>query len=196
MNFKELEQIIFKTSSNLMRKSGEKVFRDGLVSNIKGKKIDNIYHIYGDVLNNLNHNKYKTYIKINLSNKKLDSVSSTCDDFKEISINKNLFMCEHLTAIAYKFLSLLHKKKGKEDNSFRKLPEDKKAKVEVGIDVKITCKSWKGITNYELEFRLGREHKYLITDLKNFIFSLNNGETIFFNNQFTYNPSQHTICTN
>ena len=28
MNFKELEQILFKISSNLMRKSGEKVFRD------------------------------------------------------------------------------------------------------------------------------------------------------------------------
>ncbi|MBI6871609.1 DEAD/DEAH box helicase [Clostridium aciditolerans] len=196
MNFNELEQIIFKTSSNLMRKSGEKIFRDGLVSNIKGKKIDNIYHIYGDVLNNLNHNKYKTYIKINLSNKKLDSVSCTCEDFKEISINKNLFMCEHLTATGYKFLSILHKKKGKEDNSFKKLPEDKKTKVEVGIDVKITCKSWKDETNYELEFRLGRDHKYLITDLKNFISSLNKGETIFFNNQFTYNPSQYTICTN
>jgi hypothetical protein len=28
MNLKELEQMLFKTSSNLMRKSGEKVFRD------------------------------------------------------------------------------------------------------------------------------------------------------------------------
>lgn len=196
MNLKELEQILFKTSSNLMRKSGEKIFKGRLVSNIKGKKIDNIYHIYGDVLNKFNQDKFKTHIKINLSSKKLDGVNCTCDDFKVICINKKLFMCEHLTATAYKFIDSLHKKKHREDDSLKKFFKNNKEKVEVSIDVKITCKSWKDITNYELEFRLGCGHKYLITDLKNFIISLKNHKSIFFNNQFTYNPFEYKIRDN
>lgn len=107
MRLKELEQIIFKPASSLMKKRGEKVFRDGLVSNIKGRKIENVHHVYGDVLNNINYKEFKTHIKINLLNKKLDGVSCTCNDFKDISINRNIFMCEHLTATAYKFLNLL-----------------------------------------------------------------------------------------
>ncbi|WP_415875197.1 hypothetical protein [Clostridium sp.] len=51
-----------------------------------------------------------THIKLNLKNKKLEDVRCTCDDFKEFSKNQPLFMCEHLTGTAYKFLSLMNKK--------------------------------------------------------------------------------------
>ncbi len=192
MNLKELEEIIFKPSSNFMRKSGEKIFKEGLVSNIKGKNIDNAYHIYGDVCNSANEKKFKTHIKVNLLNKKLEDVSCGCNDFKDISINKKLFMCEHLTASAYKFFSLFYKKKVAKNEELKRLSEDNK-KVQLDIDVKITYKSWKGTINYELEFRLGQGHKYLITDLKNLIFHLDNKTSISFNSQFTYNPMKYVI---
>lgn len=195
MNIKELEQIIFKPSSNIMRKIGEEIYRNGLVSDIRGRKIENIYHIYGDVLNNINHNQLKTYIKINLSDKKIEEVSCACDEFKETSRAKKLVMCEHLTATAYKFLSLLNKKKDKKSESLKILPKEKIEKTEVGIGIKVTHKSWKGKTDYELEFRLGFQHKYLITDLKNFISNLDQEKKIYFNNQFTYNPKEHVISS-
>lgn len=196
MNLKELEQIIFKPSSNLMRKMGEEVLENGLVSNIKGKKIESIYHIYGDILNHINEVEFKTHIKINLLSKKVEGVRCTCDNFREFSRNKNLFMCEHLTATAYKFLSLSYKKKAMENKSLKKLPRDKMIKIETGIHVNVIHKSWKDSSKYELEFRLGLRNKYLINDLKKFILDLENKKSIFFNNQFTYNPSEHIISPN
>ncbi|WP_411680744.1 DEAD/DEAH box helicase [Clostridium thailandense] len=196
MNLKELDQIIFETSSNLMKKNGEKIFRNKLIYNVKGKKIDNIYHIYGNVLNNINKDEAKTHIKVNLSNKKLHSVECTCNDFKEISINKKLFMCEHLTATAYAFLSLLYKKKSRKEDTNENPSQSKKIKVEVDIDVKIICKSLKNTTSYEVEFRFGHEHKYLITDLRNFIVHLDNKEDILFNNHFVYNAKKYVISSN
>lgn len=196
MNLKELEQIIFKPSSNLMRKMGEEVLENGLVSNIKGKKIENIYHIYGDILNHIDEIEFKTHIKINLLSKKVEGVRCTCDNFKEFSRNKSLFMCEHLTATGYKFLSLSYKKKAIGNKSFKKLHGDRAEKIKISIDVNVVCKSWKDSSNYELEFRLGLRNKYLINDLKKFIFDLDNGKSIFFNNQFTYNPSEHVISHN
>ncbi len=192
MNLKELEEIIFKSSSDFMRKSGENIFKQGLVSNIKGKNIDNVYHIYADVSSGINGIKFRTYVKINLINKKLEDVRCSCNDFKEISINKKLFMCEHLTASAYGFLSLFYKKKAYKNEEAKRLVENNK-KVQLDIDVKVYYKYWKDMVNYELEFRLGQGHKYLITDLKNFIFHFDNKTSISFNSQFTYNPMKYVI---
>ncbi|WP_027623794.1 SNF2-related protein [Clostridium lundense] len=193
MNLRELEEIIFKTSSNFMRKKGESIFKEGLVSNIKGKKIDNIYHIYGDVLKYNNGDNIKTHIKVNLLHKKLDGVSCTCDDFKEISMNKKLFMCEHLNATAYKFLSLLFNKKVAGNEKIKKSYKRDEEKIPVNIDVKITCRSWKSKTNYELEFWLGVEQTHLINNLRSFIRDLDNKKDIFLNDRFIYNHKENII---
>ena len=105
MKLKELENIVFKSSSILMRSEGEKAFNSGLVTKIKGKKIDNIYHIYGCVRNTTKSSELNTHIKIDLLKKKLDGVKCTCEDFKESSTTGYLFMCSHLTATAYSFFS-------------------------------------------------------------------------------------------
>ncbi|KAJ50089.1 SNF2 family DNA or RNA helicase [Clostridium tetanomorphum] len=196
MNLKELQEIILKSSSNFMRKKGQEIFKNGLVFNIKGKKIDNIYHVYGDVLNYNNQEKVKTHIKVNLLYKRLDGVSCTCDDFKEISINKKLFMCEHLNATAYKFLSLIYNKKSSKNGEIKKSSKMYKKNIPVSFDVKITCKSWKSKTNYELEFWLGVEYKHLITDLRSFIRNLDDERDIFFNDRFTYNHKVNSISVN
>ncbi|MDW8800790.1 DEAD/DEAH box helicase [Clostridium sp. A1-XYC3] len=189
MNIKKLEEIIFKPASNLMKKTGEEVFKRGLVSGIRGRKIENFYHIYGDVLNAVTHNEFKTHIKINLSDKKVEAVSCGCSDFKELSKTRKLFMCQHLTGTGYKFLNQLYKKKENQ----KELPKKEIEKDKVAVGIKVTHKLWKGVTTYELEFRLGFEHKYLIDDLRSFISALDKEKKIYFNNQFAYNPVNHEI---
>lgn len=92
-----------------MRKEGKKAFKEGLVNNIKGKKIENIYHIYGCVSNDIRSKEFNTHIKINMLKKCLDGVECTCEDFKEALAEGNSFMCSHLTGTAYKFFSLASK---------------------------------------------------------------------------------------
>lgn len=195
MNVKELKEIIFKPASNLMRKSGEDIFKKGLVSSVRGKKIDNMYIVYGDVVNNVKQDELKTYIKINLANKRLEEVRCSCEDFKELSQYKSMFMCEHLTATAYKFLHLLYKKNEKGRESSNKVSTDNPQKVGLDFDIYLACKSLQNKIQYEVEFRIGVGHKHLITDLRGFIRAFENKESIFFNNQFAYNPKEHRITT-
>ena len=67
-----------------MKSQGEKVFNNGLVIRIKGKKINNMYNIYGRVKNDTKSCELNTHIKIDLSKKKLEGIKCTCDDFKEV----------------------------------------------------------------------------------------------------------------
>ena len=202
MNLQEIENIIFKPASNIMRKMGEEVFETGLISSVKGKKIENIYHIYGAVLTTGSHSEIKTHIKINLRDKHLEEVRCTCEECKEISKNKRLFMCEHLTGTAYKFLNLMENRKPKVKDVFKKaeenLPKERnlhkeEKRILIDIDIKIIHKSTKAISNYEVEFRLGSVHKHLITDLRNFIFNFDQGKSIYFNDSFTYTSKEYMV---
>ena len=103
MNLEQLKNIVFKLSSNIMRSEGEKIYNSGLVFKINGKKINDIYHIYGNVRNSTKSNELSTHIKIDLLKKKLDGLDCTCDDFKDAAKAGHLFMCSHLTATAYRF---------------------------------------------------------------------------------------------
>jgi SNF2 family DNA or RNA helicase len=176
-----------------MKEKGEKLFRDGLVSNIKGKKIEGVYHIYGEIINNSNSNGFNTYLKVNLLNKQLVSVECNCQEFKEHSAHKSLYMCEHIIATVYKLLSLIYNRTVRDNKLLKDLPTKNREKIEVGIDVRISHKKWKGITNYELEFRLGTGHKFLISDLKGLVCAIDNKKSFYFNNQFIYNPVNYAI---
>ena len=105
MNLKELENIIFKSSSIIMRREGEKSFNSGHVIRINGKNISNTYHIYASVTNSTKSNELNTHIGIDLAKKRLEGVKCTCEDFKKGSNMGYLFMCSHLTATAYMFFS-------------------------------------------------------------------------------------------
>ena len=107
LKLNELKAIVFKSASNAMKKEGEKVFDKGLVTYFKGKKIENIYHIYGRVKDKNELKEFNTHIKINLHKKKLDGAKCSCDEFKEFASNGYTLMCSHITATSYKFFSLL-----------------------------------------------------------------------------------------
>lgn len=132
-----------------MKKEGEKAFKEGLVSNIKGKKIENIYHIYGVVKNKAGTKEFNTHIQINLSNKKLEAVKCTCDDFKELSANGYSLMCEHLTASAYRFFSLLSKNNVNENGTEQKLDDDRNYRSEINMTARLARKVSGDSTYYE-----------------------------------------------
>lgn len=193
MDLKELEQIIFKPSSMFMRKEGEEILKRGLVSNVSGKKIDNTYHIYGRIKRPIGELEFRTHLTIDMVNKKLAAVSCNCDTFNELSIHKNLFLCQHITATAYRFLNLYEEKTRNSNDDTNKKLGKRKEKIQLELDIKIISRAWKDFINYEFEFRVGSEYKYLIKDLKSFINSIEKNETVFFNEQFSYNPKENFI---
>ena len=92
-----------------MKKEGEDAFNKGLVTYFKGKKINDIYHVYGRVKDK--NKEVNIHIKINLQKKKLEGAVCSCDEFKECASSGYTLMCIHINATAYKFFSLLPKDK-------------------------------------------------------------------------------------
>lgn len=116
MKQSELKSVILNSASERMKKEGQIAFDNGLVTYIKGKNIEKIYHIYGRVKDKNKVKELNTHIKINLINKKLEKVECSCDEFKELSSNGYTYMCSHLTATAYKFFSLLPNEENRDNN--------------------------------------------------------------------------------
>lgn len=185
MKLNELKNMVFMSSSELMRSLGEKAFNSGLVIKIKGRKINKMYHIYGLVNNDIKSCELNTYIKIDLSKKKLDGIKCTCDDFKEVATTGLSFMCSHLTATAYSFLSLVAKnnseKTGEEEKSQRdeKSDENKSGEkirnyesnnqVKKSI-IKLNRIATKGLIYYEVQYQIGMEKTKIEPDgLKTFL---------------------------
>lgn len=166
MNLKALEEMIFKPSSSLIKKYGEEIFRKNLVSNLKGKRIENMYHVYGDVKDlNLTH---RVHIKLDIQGNTLEGATCNCEEYREISRYKKIFMCKHINAVSYKFLDSLYKKKYGESSYVQGYEKDA-----LELDVKIEYKKWEKDDNYILEFRAGSKNKVLIKDLKAFVKELN-----------------------
>lgn len=176
-----------------MRKRGEVIFKGGLVSSIKGTKVDDKYSIYGIVLEERSKKDFKTFIKVDLVNKRLEGVNCTCEDYKAISVDKQLFICEHLSATVHKFLHSMARKDSKREIGVESTAKNNSVKIMIEIDLKLSQRVWKGVTSYEVEIWLVYKHKYPVIDLKEFISSLKNRGEIFFNNIFTYSPIKHII---
>jgi SNF2 family DNA or RNA helicase len=177
LKLKELKDIVLKSSSDLMKSEGEKAFNSGRVTKIKGKKIDNIYHIYGCVMSETKSSEVNTHIKIDLSKKKLDGVKCTCEDFKELSTTGYLFMCSHLTATAYRFFSLAAKNNTEESE---KSQENNSNKQSIGStnrtnsNIKLVRKVSKAPTYYEVLYGIGKERRKLEPeDLRTFLAGVN-----------------------
>jgi len=170
LRLKELENIILNSSSDLMRKEGEKAFKNGLITNIKGKKLGDIYHIYGSVNNEMKSKEFNTHIKIDLSNKKLSGVKCTCDDFKELSTNGYLFMCSHLIGTAYKFFALSSKNASKGEGNQEKEGQDNVNKQEGNKTIRLARKTLENNIYYEGQMGIGGEKiKIHPNDLKSFL---------------------------
>lgn len=157
LKLRDLENIIFKSSSDNMRRNGKKIFDSGLVTKINGKKIINIYHIYGSVSNETKSGELNTHIKIDLSNGKLEGVKCTCESFKGRPSTDYLFMCSHLTATAYRFFSLAAKETINEGKKPKIIQENNSNKNGVNSIAKLIRKVSKGPTYYETQNAIDNE---------------------------------------
>ena len=155
MKLMELESIIFKSSSESMRRQGKKAFNMGFVTKIKGKKINNMYHIYGEIKNDTKSKELNTYITIDLSKGKLDCIKCTCDDFKEVSVVGHSFMCNHLTATAYSFLSKATKGNDKQVEKDENINYKNTDKNDLGNIIKLVRKVEKESIYYEAQYQIG-----------------------------------------
>jgi SNF2 family DNA or RNA helicase len=176
MKIKELENIIIKPISSLMKQEGQDAFNEGLVIKIEGKKIDNIYHIYGKVNNKSKSNEFNTHIKISLQKKMLLGTKCTCDDFEELSNNGYTFMCSHLAATAYRFLSILSKNELKED----KADDDENSNVKDTSNIRLIRKVLKDLNYYEVVTGAGLEKvKINAEDLGAYLKGINSNKIKF-----------------
>lgn len=137
-----------------------------------------MYHIYGKVNNDTKTFELNTHIKIDLFKKKLESIKCTCDDFKEVSITNHLFMCSHLTATAYSFLSRAIKgnaEETKKDEKLEKIRDKDINKSDVGNIIKLVRKVEKGSIYFEAQYKIGmKKTKIESVDLKSFLEGLSN----------------------
>ncbi|WP_435790706.1 DEAD/DEAH box helicase [Clostridium sp.] len=180
MKINELENIVFKSSSDNMRSKGHKIFNNGLVTKINGKKIDNIYHIYGLVSNETKSGELNTHIAIDLLKRKLEGVKCTCEDFKGRPSTDYLFMCSHLTATAYRFFSLTAKKTVKESKKTEIIQNNSSNKKSTNNIVKLIRKVSKGPTYYDAQNSIDNEKtKIEPRELRFYLLGLKSRKTKF-----------------
>lgn len=152
MKLNELKSILLDSASSAMKKEGKRTFTNGLVTYFKSKKINNIYHIYGRVKNN--HKELNTHIKINLQKNKLEGIECSCEEFKKFASSGYTLKCSHITATAYKFLSLLSLKN--ENNGEKKFVKEVK-RFEVNETDKLIRKVDNDSIHYEIQMASKKE---------------------------------------
>ncbi|MBU3132587.1 SNF2 helicase associated domain-containing protein [Clostridium gasigenes] len=207
MNLKELVDKVLDSGSNFNRKEGELIFNKGLASNIKSKKIDFIYNIYGKVKNENSTSEFNSHIKINIKNETLLSCKCTCNESEDNSKLTNIYVCKHNLAIMYMFYDLAKKKiiSDKEKSAEGEKSENKGNSIlksvksndkvsPLNLDIKLKHVNEKYANYYEAEFRIGRKSTNLINSLEEFINTRNLNRPNTFNKEFTYKPYEDIFC--
>lgn len=191
-----MKNLVRRTSS-FTREQGKKLIKEAYVKDVRGKSIDGIYHIYGNVLNDDKNWDYNTHIKINMKNSDIIGTNCSCETFKENSKHIKNYVCKHISATNDVFYSLVRKKvqknKLKSNNKTQLLKEKNQEhkgqeKRFLSLDINIKHMVKEGITLFNCEFRIGAGNLNLILDLKDFLYKNSLKKPLKFNDGFTYNP--------
>ncbi len=191
-----MKNLVRRTSS-FTREQGKKLIKEAYVKDVRGKSIDGIYHIYGNVLNDDKNWDYNTHIKINMKNSDIIGTNCSCETFKENSKHIKNYVCKHISATNDIFYSLVRKKVQKnklKSNNKTQLVKEKneehkgKEKRFLSLDINIKHMVKEGITLFNCEFRIGAGNLNLILDLKDFLYKNSLKKPLKFNDGFTYNP--------
>ena len=191
-----MKNLVRRTSS-FTREQGKKLIKEAYVKDVKGKSIDGIYHIYGNVLNDDKNWDYNTHIKINMKNSDIIGTNCSCETFKENSKHIKNYVCKHISATNDVFYSLVMKKVQKnklKSNNRTQLVKEKneehkgQEKRFLSLDINIKHMIKEGITLFNCEFRIGAGNLNLILDLKDFLYKNSLKKPLKFNDGFTYNP--------
>jgi SNF2 family DNA or RNA helicase len=173
LKLNELKSIVFKSTTSAMKKEGEDAFNKGLVTYFKGKKINDIYHLYGRVKHN--NKEFNTHIKINIKKKKLEGAICSCEEFKECASSGYTLMCIHINATAYKFFSLLSEDKNETRQGTEKKAIAKENKSEDTGTVKLLRKTENDSIYYE-GWKVSRNERFILKpcELRKFLGGLGN----------------------
>ncbi|MCX0380007.1 DEAD/DEAH box helicase [Clostridium perfringens] len=191
-----MKNLVRRTSS-FTREQGKKLIKEAYVKDVKGKSIDGIYHIYGNVLNDDKNWDYNTHIKINMKNSDIIGTNCSCETFKENSKHIKNYVCKHISATNDVFYSLVRKKVQKnklKSNNKTQLVKEKNDEYKgqekrfLSLDINIKHMVKEGITLFNCEFRIGAGNLNLILDLKDFLYKNSLKKPLKFNDGFTYNP--------
>ena len=124
MNLETINKNMLKLSSLYTRTQGEKLLKEAYVKDLKGKNIDNIYHIYGQVLNGNKSNIYRTHIKINNKTDRIIDTRCTCETFDENRRQIRNYVCKHIMGTFFTFYNVAKKNiKNKEEKIVSKKEE-------------------------------------------------------------------------
>lgn len=190
MNYKRLEDSILKPCSILTKGKGRELFINNSVKSIQGKKVEAIYHIYGQIDDN--SKSISTHIKYNLKSEKVCGIKCTCSKHKEYLEQGYTYYCEHIAATAFKFLASL-KVKAKnttQNNENIKVEKDKEI---LYIDTKLYYQKVNDINKFIVELKIGNKVKYQINNIKSFIYAAFNNKEIQLTNTFKYDPRKYNI---
>ena len=191
-----MKNLVRRTSS-FTREQGKKLIKEAYVKDVRGKNIDGIYHIYGNVLNDDKNWDYNTHIKINMKNSDIIGTNCSCETFKENSKHIKNYVCKHISATNDVFYSLVRKKVQKnklKSNNKTQLVKEKNDEYKgqekrfLSLDINIKHMVKEGITLFNCEFRIGAGNLNLILDLKDFLYKNSLKKPLKFNDGFTYNP--------
>jgi SNF2 family DNA or RNA helicase len=180
LKLNELEAIVFKSASRIMKKEGEEAFIKGLVTYLKGKKIDSIYHVYGRVRDESKLKELNTHIRINLEKKKLQGIECTCEEFKEFASSGYFFMCSHLTATAYRFFSKITKDAPEAGETAKGKSSEAAKIVEISGIPRLIRKAERDMVHYEVQASSGGEKLILEPDeLRSYLENIRHGKIKF-----------------
>ncbi|MBU5591179.1 DEAD/DEAH box helicase [Clostridium sp. MSJ-4] len=199
MNLKQLVDIVLAKSSKWMKNEGHKLYKNGLVSRVKSKKIDNVYNIYGKVKEENKAEEHSTHIRVNMSKGKLEQTICSCEEFSENSIYNKAFMCRHLVATTYRFYDLATKKieakSPKEEKYYdvgdiilKQLNNYRHSKEKVKMEIKLIHIPNSSSNYYEVEIKIGKDNMYVINSLEDFVEARIKGTSLFISNEFIYDP--------
>ena len=180
MNIKVVRDNVMKFSSSFSREGATSILKAKGVKDLKGKKIENIYHIYGKI--NSENKDYNTHIKVDMKTNKVLDTKCSCDTFIENRRHIRNYVCKHIIATNLAFY-LVGKSKA---SNINKRSEEVVNKRKLKLHISIKCSMLNEINTYKCEFRIGESSTHLITSLKDFL----EKDKIVFNDLFTYNSKR------
>lgn len=200
MNLKTLRDNIIYSSSTFARNKGEELFNKGLVNSVKGKKIGESYHIYGNITNTVGTAILNSHLNIDIKTSKLISCSCSCLDYEENSKYNSRYLCEHMIGTVLKFYNLALKKSGASEKKeklikkkqffFNNFKEESKTKLSLIPKLKYININDDGYYNCQLKITDGTNIA-VIGSVYDFIREKEKGRGYSFNSKFIYSENSH-----
>lgn len=200
MNLKTLRDNVIYSASTFSRAKGEELFNKGLVNSVKGKRIGNSYHIYGNINNTLGSTILDSHLNIDVKSSNLISCSCSCLDYSENSKYNSRYLCEHMVGTMLKFYSSALKRKGTLENKEKVIKKEndlcsnieENSKIKLNILAKIKYISLSDGGYYDCHFKISDgKVSAIINSIYDFIREKDNGKGYSFNSKFIYSPSTH-----